>query len=184
MSNLDNLSVSISSKLKNLREMFPVKTVNKYKKDSVGVIQFVIDYLSENISDFYFLKNKQIFLDIIFVDDKEIEKINFKYREKKQPTNVISLAYFTTEDFKNESCLFNFHLGEIYISFETLLKESKEQNVFIEHHFFRLLIHGLLHLLGFDHEIEKDAILMYNTEEIILNKLKLSTNSIVENYWR
>lgn len=184
MINLNNLNISIVSKLKTLREMFPVKTVNKYKKDSIKVIQFVINYLNENNKDFYFLSNKEIFMDIIFVDDTEIEKINFQYREKKSPTNVISLAYFTPEDFKGTSCLFNFHLGEIYISFETLLREAKEQSVLIEHHFFRLLIHGLLHLLGFDHEIEKDAILMYNTEEMILNELKLSTNSIVANYWR
>lgn len=184
MDNLNNLSISISSKLKSLREMFPVKTVNKYKKDSMGVIIFVIDYLLENNKEFYFLKNKEIYLDLIFMDDKEIEKINSKYRGKKEATNVISLAYFTADDFKNDSCLFNCYLGEIYISFETLLSESEEQRVILEHHFFRLLIHGFLHLLGFDHEIEKDAILMYNTEEVILAKLQLSTNSLVANYWR
>ncbi len=180
---LNNLNISTSSKLKNLRDMFPVKTVNKYKKDSVGVIKFVIDYLSEQ-EDFYFLKNKTIFVDLNFVDDKKIEKINFNYRSKKEPTNVISIAYFSSEDFLNQKFMPNLYLGEIFISFETLIKESKEQKIFIEHYFFKLLIHGLLHLLGFDHEVEKDAIMMYNKEKAILDKLKLYITSIVENYWR
>lgn len=183
MKQLSNLHISISSKLKSIREMFPVKNINKYKKDSIGVINFVIDYLSENDDKFSFLVDKDVFINLIFVDDSMIKKINLDYRNKNESTNVISIAYFSAEDFYAPDNLFNLHLGEIFISFSTLYKESIEQEIFIEHHFFRLLIHGMLHLLGFDHEIEKDAIIMYNTEEAILNKLKLSTESIVSNYW-
>jgi rRNA maturation RNase YbeY len=180
---LNNISISIDSKLKDIRNSFTIKTINKYKKDSINIIKIALDYLSKE-EKFMFLKSAEIFLDLHLVDDKQIAKINGQYRNKKEPTNVLSFAYFIEEDFKNKNLLQNLHLGEIFISMETLLKESAEQKVVIEHHFFRLLIHGLLHLLGFDHNLENEARLMYNTEENILNELKLPTNSIVANYWR
>ncbi|MCL2567024.1 MAG: rRNA maturation RNase YbeY [Alphaproteobacteria bacterium] len=160
-----------------------MKQVNKYKSDSKEVIVLVLKYLSENNENFRFCISKEIFLDLYLVDDKKITEINFKYRNKKEPTNVLSLAYFSAEDF-NKDFTAPIHLGEIFISMETLAKESLEQKVLIEHHYFRLLIHGVLHLLGFDHNLENEAVLMYNTEENILHKLELSTNSIVSNYWR
>jgi probable rRNA maturation factor len=158
-----------------------VKQINKYKKDSKEIIALTLNYLAED-NKFSFLTTFEIFLDLYLVDDKKIEKVNAQFRGKAEPTNVLSFAYLTGEDFNTAPN--PLYLGEIFISMETLVRESLEQNITEEQHYVRLLIHGLLHLLGFDHNVEIEARLMYNTEENILHKLKLSTNSIVANYWR
>ena len=62
-------------------------------------------------------------------------------------------------------------LGDIAISYETCLREAQETQKDFEHHFTHLLVHGLLHLLGFDHEYERDARIMEKIETEILGKM-------------
>ena len=106
-----------------------------------------------------------------FVDNKEIHQLNRDFRGVNRPTDVLSIPLLVEDefdvDFGEES------LGDIVISLERALEQSIEFN----HSFFReasyLVIHSVLHLLGYDHmdEIEKRA--MRNREEYILNKLNI-----------
>lgn len=85
-------------------------------------------------------------LSILFTDDDYIAQLNSKYLGKKGPTNVLA---FPMEDVDEE---FFPMLGDIVISIDTALRESKELGEKPLTTIKRLLIHGLLHLLGYDHE--------------------------------
>ncbi len=119
-------------------------------------------------------------LSISLVSDAQMKKINFKYRNQNKSTNVLS---FPTLD-KNEihkfglkkailshKCLF---LGDIIISYETTKKESLAQKKEICDHISHLILHSLLHLIGFDHENENDAKIMENLEIKILKKIGIN----------
>ena len=84
------------------------------------------------------IENKNI--TIILTDDKFIQKLNYDYFKKNNPTNVISFP-FDEDDY----------LGEIYISADTAMKEAEEWEVSFFYETIYLIIHGILHLLGYDH---------------------------------
>lgn len=99
-------------------------------------------------------------LSILFTDDRHIRELNRKYREKDRPTNV--LAFPMSGDSPDVG---SGMLGDIVISVDTALRESAEIAETVEETVCRLLIHGLLHLLGYDHErSEKDEKTMSREE--------------------
>lgn len=111
-------------------------------------------------------KLKNIIVSIIFVDNKEIKKLNKKYRKIDSPTDVLSFAFEDTKEIKNSKIRM---LGEIYISID----KTKEQATLYEHSYLRelsfLMIHGFLHLLGYDHNNEEQEKKMFKRQEEILN---------------
>lgn len=104
-------------------------------------------------------------ISVIFSDDKEIQELNKKWRQQDKATNVLS--------FPAAPAKFNNILGDIIFAYETILSEAIAQDKNFYHHLTHLFIHGLLHLLNFDHQNEKDASEMENLEINILNKLKI-----------
>ena len=106
-------------------------------------------------------------LSIVFTTDQEIQKLNKKYLDRDGPTNVISFPMDTVPCEKSISPM----LGDIVISVETARREAKNLGEPLEHTIDRLLIHGLLHLLGFDHETTEEDALKMEKEEIRLLKL-------------
>ena len=103
----------------------------------------------------YFKKKKQEF-SILLTNNKKMKKLNFKYRKKNKPTDVLS---FQTND--------NIYIGDIAISYEIVNKRSKLSNFFVE--FDKLWIHGYFHLIGYDHKKLKDFKKMAKKENLILN---------------
>ena len=110
--------------------------------------------------------NNAVF-NIIIVNEKDIQELNKKYRGKDSVTDVISFALeddntFIKTDFRI--------LGDIYIC----LKKAKDQSIEYGHTFLReltfLAIHGLLHLLGYDHMKEEDEKIMFSLQERILDE--------------
>lgn len=97
---------------------------------------------------------------IILTNDKEIRKLNKKYRKIDKPTNVLS---FELGD--------DILLGDIYISFDTVKKESEQFGVTMQEHTAHMVVHGVLHLLGYDHIKDEDAVVMENKEIKILKKI-------------
>lgn len=89
----------------------------------------------------------------MFTDDKEIAELNFQYREKEGPTDVLSFALQEGEgtEFGGEM------LGDVVISVETMFRQAATIGHPPEDEFLRLLIHGVLHLLGYDHENVSEA---------------------------
>jgi len=101
---------------------------------------------------FKFLKIKDAGISIAIVDNEIIKKINKKYRNKNKPTDVLS---FSERDSMNFPKFAKNFLGEIIISWEKTVEEAKEDKETTEETFKKLLTHGILHLLGYDHEKNK-----------------------------
>lgn len=106
-------------------------------------------------------KKRDIELTIRIVNFKESQILNKKYRGKDKPTNILS---FTAD---------NNYLGDLVICAPLVTKEAQEQNKDILHHWAHLTIHGVLHLLGYDHHTKKAALTMEKLEIKILRKLKI-----------
>ena len=115
----------------------------------------------------YLLKNKNAEVTIIITDDAGIKKINKEYRGKNQATDVLS---FPVSDLAIQLPFYN--LGDIYISLETSQRQAVQIGHSIREEFYRLLVHGFLHLLGYDHETgEDDEIVMKEKEDECLSLL-------------
>lgn len=111
-----------------------------------------------------------VHLNIIFSDNRFIREINRTYREKDYPTDVISFAY--REEPFPDAAGGPEELGDIYISLEKTLEQSAEYGVSFRDELRRLLVHGMLHLAGYDHERSaEDEKLMEAEEERILGSL-------------
>lgn len=104
---------------------------------------------------------------LILVTNEAIAKINKEYRQKDYATDVLS---FPSEEKR--------YLGEVFISMEKAIEQAKEYNHSIEREFVFLLVHGLLHLLGYDHINKEDEEIMFLKQEKILEKLPYRRNTI------
>lgn len=105
---------------------------------------------------------------IVLTDNKRIHEINKIYRNVDAPTDVISFA-FQDEPVNPISDLTN--LGEIYISLEKASSQAREYNHSFERELSFLTVHGLLHLLGYDHMNETDEKEMFDLQDKILKNL-------------
>lgn len=106
-----------------------------------------------------------VYMSLLFTGNDEIQVINREYRDKDQPTDVISFAYHETEDFDIGPYD---TLGDIVISLERVVEQAKEYNHSDKRELFYVLTHGILHLLGYDHIEEEDKKEMRAKEEEIL----------------
>ena len=106
-----------------------------------------------------------VYMSLLFTGNYEIQVINREYRDKDQPTDVISFAYHETEDFDIGPYD---TLGDIVISLERVVEQAKEYNHSDKRELFYVLTHGILHLLGYDHIEEEDKKEMRAKEEEIL----------------
>ena len=107
---------------------------------------------------------------IACVDNDESHKLNLQYRGKDKPTNVLSFP----SDLPDEMAqiLDTFPIGDLVISIPVVLQEAIEQNKAPIEHFTHMLVHGTLHLMGYDHETsDEDAEEMEALEIEILAKL-------------
>lgn len=143
----------------------------------------VIDYQTDDIPDGWLYpaeKRLQRWLDtaleivgntealevtVRLTDNDEIRELNHEYRGKDAPTNVLSFP--CDWDLPEEPRL----LGDIVIAVEVVNREAKEQNKKMEAHWAHIVVHGLLHLLGYDHLNDADAEKMETLEKQILAKL-------------
>ena len=110
---------------------------------------------------------KNPLLNIVIVDNKKIQEINKMYRNKDAVTDVISFAFEEVSDVEYTDVRF---LGEIYISYERCKEQAEEYGHSVKREFCYLAVHGLLHLLGYDHIEEEDKKVMRALEEEILNE--------------
>ena len=108
-------------------------------------------------------------LSILIVDDPQIAILNKKYLRRNGPTNVIAFP-MRTDQFSNINPEL---LGDVVISIETAEKEGKNIGINMEERFTQLLVHGILHLLGYDHEkSEQEAEKMEKRSEEILKLIE------------
>ena len=111
-------------------------------------------------------KLENAIFNVIIIDNERIHAINKQYRGVDRPTDVISFALEDNEDINMDFRI----LGDIYISLDKVYEQSNSYG----HSFLRelsfLTIHGLLHLLGYDHMEKEDELIMFGKQEEILNE--------------
>jgi rRNA maturation RNase YbeY len=107
-------------------------------------------------------------LSILLVDDVHIESLNATYRNKPRPTDVLSFA-MQEGDFGSVNPDL---LGDVVISLDTAERQAREAGWDLRYELLRLLIHGVLHLLGYDHSEEyAETEAMYQKEQELFKKL-------------
>ena len=127
-------------------------------EDLKNVIDFALKH--ENVSN--------AIMNVIIIDNDKIHKINREYRGIDRPTDVISFALeddktFVDTDFRV--------LGDIYISIDKVFEQSKAYGHSFRRELSFLTVHGILHLLGYDHMIKSDEEIMFKKQNDILNEL-------------
>ena len=114
-------------------------------------------------------------VDITIVDDEEIYQLNRDYRNVDRPTDVLSFALDEDDEDEPELMEGQLHLlGDIIISAETATRQAEEFGHGLEREIVYLAVHGLLHLLGYDHMVEEDKVIMRAKEEEALSAINLS----------
>ncbi|WP_339045147.1 rRNA maturation RNase YbeY [Candidatus Mesenet endosymbiont of Agriotes lineatus] len=123
----------------------------------------------KNIINVYLEKlkiaNYQPIISILMADDSVLHKLNLEHRSQDKPTNVLSFSY----EKLSPECF----LGDIAISVDRIIAESVEYEASILSHTAYLILHGLLHLLGYDHEQEDEETKMQSLEEEIMAELNI-----------
>lgn len=145
--------------------LFLVK--NMFKYDIISSWDFL---LSKKIIDniFFFIyknvnKKQNWIINLIFLDDKNIKDLNNNYRKINKTTDVLSFHYFNDFSKINDNDI----AWEIIFSKKKIIYQWKKYWLWEEKEFYKLLIHSLLHILWYDHEIEKDYIIMKQMENKI-----------------
>ncbi|MCL2484152.1 MAG: rRNA maturation RNase YbeY [Firmicutes bacterium] len=145
-------------------------------------------------------QNRKLFtVSVNFVSENEIKELNRVHRKKDVSTDVLSfpnlnikfeniddiimLRKITKEDFKIDLCLKTktLNLGDIYLSPAYVMKQAVELGNTLDREVKYLLLHGFLHLFGFDHECEDDKVIMRGFEEMVLPQ-KMEVEDSVEVY--
>ena len=133
---------------------------------SYDVYEDVFRSLMEKVFSHLNIKEDYI-VDVSIIDDKAIHEVNRTYRGIDRPTDVISFAFF---DDKEEKAVEGVptSLGQILISYEKAEEQAKEYGHSLNREMSFLFVHGMLHLLGYDHMNEKDEKEMFSLQEEIL----------------
>lgn len=135
-------------------------------------IKTTIDCLSDTGKNAKHLVSNVIYV-IRFVDVDESIELNHQYRDKNSPTNVLSFPnelpeiMMEIEELKDAAK----HIGDLILCEPVVKKEAVEQNKSLTQHWAHLIIHGVLHLHGYDHIIESDAEIMEALEIKVLQNL-------------
>lgn len=110
-------------------------------------------------------------ISLLLADDNEIQALNATYRHKHGPTNVLSFPALSLKAGEYDVLSGTVYLGDIALAFDTVQREAREQHKALAAHVMHLVVHGILHLLGYGHEEDKEAEKMEALEISILAKL-------------
>ena len=146
------VNVEISNKSWNKKIKYPKKYLNQKLKKVCKIVKF--------------FKNKNITFTILLTDSLNMKKLNKKFRKRNKYTDILSFPTFSTKNLKliNEKKIY---IGDLAASYEIINLRAKKTNFFRE--FDKVWIHGLLHLIGYDHIRNKDYYKMNKIEKRILN---------------
>ena len=110
-------------------------------------------------------QEKDYEISILLSNNKYIKDLNSNYRSKNKSTNVLSFPMIDRKSLDHENIL-----GDIVISIDKILSESKEQEIDANKYLSKITVHGILHLLGYDHITDDDYLTMNQLEEKIIKK--------------
>ena len=141
----------------------------KIKKKSI----FFNSIVSLLPKKFRFIK-KKVYLTILLSNNKNIKKLNKKFRKKNKPTDILSFPYEKKVNVKKTT-----YLGDIIISYEFINKPKALNNLEFKKNLIKIFIHGFLHLLGYDHIKLKDYKKMLAEEKKIYEAIKIKIAKLV-----
>ena len=152
---------------------------NLWTKDLVNTFEKqlfkILNEFSKRVDNFN--PEKKNLISVMFSTDKKVMQLNKQFRNINKPTNVLSFPSLTN----SPSMFKEVFLGDIIFSIETILSEAKINNISINDHLIHLFIHGLLHLLGYDHKTVEEARNMENLEITILKQLSIPNPYEIKN---
>lgn len=154
----------------------PVELINQHR----GVNESTLAHCRRSSRLILRLCNVQLrHLNIVLTTDAEIADLNHRYRGKDGSTNVLSFPFDDTDNaFINDLALQN--LGDIVISYDRAVDEARKLGCTAQQRLDWLIVHGMLHLLGYDHErSDEEADSMYKKEKELLSELKTNRRSIM-----
>ncbi|EYS90945.1 hypothetical protein X471_01079 [Bartonella bacilliformis str. Heidi Mejia] len=108
-------------------------------------------------------------LSLLFTNSMRMAQINTQWRNKNKPTNVLSFPAFPLKAGQNPGPM----LGDIVLARETIVYEAEEEGKSFHDHLTHMIVHGILHLLGYDHETDDEAYQMEELEKEILQKIAI-----------
>ena len=145
---------------------------------TLNLIQIANAAFKETLSQLN-LKSENFICCILACNNKKIEDLNAQFRGKKNSTNVLSFpskveVYETINGSQSDTNADPLELGDIAIAYEVCKTEAIVSKIEFEDHVCHLIIHSVLHLLGFNHDEEKNAVEMEKIEVQVLAKLGIS----------
>jgi len=146
----------------------------------------------ENIFDFYMscpeiVQNcclqdynfNTVSFDILFCDSERTHELNKKYRQKDYPADIITFAVFADSPADEIFVLeFEINLGEIIIALDKIVEEADKKEISKESELLFMLSHGILHLLGFDHQTEEDFDFVVSHQKLALKSMGIKYDKI------
>lgn len=119
---------------------------------------------------------------LAFVDAKTIQSLNHDFRGKKKPTNVLSFPQFTPTELKKlkPSAKQTVYLGDIILCKKVIVSETLKLKKPLNHHLIHLVVHGTLHLLGYNHMNNAEAKRMETLEKAILAGLGINDPYVID----
>ncbi len=165
------LNISISD---NSKSPWESKSVLKMLRDSLEVIEKFIYSSKTRLNK---KSHPQILLDLHFCGDSRMKAINKAHRGKDKTTDVLSFPGFESLRADGISDVYDgmIHLGDIIISRQVAKKQAKEFKITVADEVIHLFVHGLLHVLGYDHEIsDYEEQIMTDLENKILKEISKS----------
>ena len=145
------------------------------EKKFIDIAKKILDfYLSEVLekSCLNGFEYDTISFDFLYCDSKKTHEINREYRQKAYPADIITFAIFADSE---EKFIFDgeINLGEVIIALDKVIEEAEKKGVAKEHELAFLISHGILHLLGFDHQTEEDYNFIMELQNRALEYVKI-----------
>ncbi len=167
---MSNISIDLLVQDKSWKSQ---KEINK--KLMEDIFKLVLNYLKIPMC-----KNT-IEISVTLTDDENIRVLNKDYRHRDKPTNVLTFSLYekksdVVNDIKKLPCM---ALGDIIFSYDTIERESEDQNKTFINHFIHMLVHSYLHLFSYDHLEKKDQNEMERIEIEILKMMNIENPYIV-----
>jgi probable rRNA maturation factor len=119
----------------------------------------------------HIIEDRELEVSVVLANDDLLHVLNREYRDMDKPTNVLSFATIDSDDPVPDEG--PYPLGDIILSYQTIDREANEQGKFFKDHFTHMIVHGTLHLVGYDHQTEDEATHMETLEIRILEKMNI-----------
>ena len=124
----------------------------------------IVEATINSATHLFSIPDKKTTLAIVATDNEHMRQLNVQFRNKPLPTNILSFQDGSVDQILNE-----YHLGDMFLGYDIINKEAVSQNIPFKNHVMHLLVHGTLHLLGYEHEHEYQAQIMQRKEAAILD---------------